>query len=134
VEETRGPHVRRHDVLDLSGPETRPGRNFSETSRAQLQFLRLDSAQERGLEPAAPVNVSSFWEVQRMDDRAEVLIPTEARQASPRRLNFRVLVLSMLLALAVAAMLYYAIYQNPRSAIGMPDQPAATDMPPAAAQ
>ena len=57
-----------------------------------------------------------------MRERTEVLTPTEARQASPRRLNFRVLVISMLLAVAVAAILYYAIYSNPDSAIGVPEQ------------
>jgi hypothetical protein len=64
-----------------------------------------------------------------MRERTEVLTPTEARQASPRRLNFRVLVISMLLAVAVAAILYYAIYSNPDSAIGVPEQepPAATE-------
>jgi len=62
----------------------------------------------------------------RMDERAEVLTPTEARQASPRRLNFRVLVVSMLLAIAVAAILYYAVYDSD-TAISVPDEPAATE-------
>ena len=52
-----------------------------------------------------------------------VLTPTEARQASPRRLNLRVLVGSMLMAVIVAAILYYLIYENPNSPIGMPKQP-----------
>lgn len=60
-----------------------------------------------------------------MEDRARVLTPTEARQASARRLNFRVLVVSMLLAIIVAAILYYAVYSNPDSAIGAPEQPTA---------
>lgn len=62
-----------------------------------------------------------------MEDRARVLTPTEARQASLRRVNFRVLVVSMLLAIVVAAMLYYAIYAHPKSAIGIPEQPSAAD-------
>ncbi len=62
-----------------------------------------------------------------MDNRAEVLNTTEARQASPRRLNLRVLILSMLLAIAAAGIIYYAIYANPNSSIGVPDQPTATD-------
>ena len=62
-----------------------------------------------------------------MEERAQVLTPTEARQASPRRLNFRVLVVSMALAVVVAAMLYYAIYAYPRSAIGVPQEPPARD-------
>lgn len=57
-----------------------------------------------------------------MVQRTEVLTPTEARQASPRRLNFRVLVVSMTLALVVAAILYFAVY-NPRSPIGLHKQP-----------
>lgn len=61
-----------------------------------------------------------------MVERAQVLTPTEARQASPRRLNFRVLIVSMFIAIAAAAMIYYAIYAHPRSAIGVPEQPAAT--------
>jgi cytochrome c-type biogenesis protein CcmH/NrfG len=61
-----------------------------------------------------------------MQDDTEVLTPTESRQASPRRLNFRVLVVSMVLAVVVAAMLYYTIYSYPRSTIGVPEQPAAT--------
>jgi cytochrome c-type biogenesis protein CcmH/NrfG len=64
-----------------------------------------------------------------MQERAQVLTPTEARQASSRRLNFRVLVVSMVLAVVVAAMLYYAVYSYPRSPIGVPQQPAATTEP-----
>ncbi len=64
-----------------------------------------------------------------MHERTEVLTPTEARQASPRRLNFRVLVISMLLLVAVAATLYYAVYSYPNSAIGVPEEPAATTEP-----
>jgi heme/copper-type cytochrome/quinol oxidase subunit 2 len=60
-----------------------------------------------------------------MKETAQVLTPTEARQASPRRLNFRVLVVSMLLAVIVAGILYYVIYEHPRSAIGVPAQPPA---------
>lgn len=64
-----------------------------------------------------------------MADKAPVLTPTEARQASPRRLNFRVLVLSMALAIVVASILYYAVYGNPQSPIGVPQEPAATSEP-----
>ncbi len=64
-----------------------------------------------------------------MEEKAQVLTPTEARQASPRRLNFRVLVISMALAVFVAGMLYYAVYSYPRSEIGVPNMPAATTQP-----
>jgi hypothetical protein len=64
-----------------------------------------------------------------MQENTEVLTPTESRQASPRRLNFRVLVVSMVLAVVVAAMLYYAIYSDPNSAIGVPEEPAAAAPP-----
>jgi len=60
-----------------------------------------------------------------MPDKAQVLTPTESTQASPRRLNFRVLVFSMALAVVVAAMFYYAIYANPTSPIGVPEEPPA---------
>lgn len=66
-----------------------------------------------------------------MNEKTEVLTPTEARQASPRRLNFRVLVVSMVLAVVVAAIVYYAIYAYPGSKIGVPEvtseQPATTE-------
>ncbi len=62
-----------------------------------------------------------------MHERTEVLTPTEARQASPRRLNLRVLVVSMVLLVAVGAILYYAVFAYPNSAIGVPEAPAATD-------
>lgn len=69
-----------------------------------------------------------------MPQRTQVLNPTESRQASPRRLNFRVLVMSMLLAVLVAALLYYAVY-DPRTPIGLPQQPpeqstTAPEVPP----
>jgi hypothetical protein len=60
-----------------------------------------------------------------MNESAQVLTPTEARQASPRRLNFRVLVASMILAVIAAAILYYFVYAHPRSAIGVPPPPPA---------
>ncbi len=66
-----------------------------------------------------------------MEERAAVLTPTEARQASPRRLNFRVLIFSMLLAIAVAAILYYVVYSYPRSSIGVPEEPPAATTQPA---
>jgi len=61
-----------------------------------------------------------------MQERAQILTPTESRQASPNRLNFRVLVISMALTVFVAGMLYYAVYGYPRSEIGVPVPPAAT--------
>ena len=64
-----------------------------------------------------------------MRERTEVLTPTQARQASPRRMNLRVLVTSMVLLVAVAAILYYAVYGYPNSAIGVPEQPTGTSEP-----
>ncbi len=67
-----------------------------------------------------------------MEERAQVLTPTEARQASPSRLNFRVLIFSMLLAIAAAAILYYAVYSYyPRSSVGVPEEPPAAATQPA---
>jgi type VI protein secretion system component VasF len=40
----------------------------------------------------------------------EVLTPTEARQASPRKMNFRVLVWSLALAIVAAAVLYTVFF------------------------
>jgi hypothetical protein len=68
-----------------------------------------------------------------MPDKAEVLTPTESRQASPRRLNFRVLVTSMLMAVVVAAVLYAFVYGSPQSTIGMPEVPPAAPSEPATA-
>ena len=45
-----------------------------------------------------------------MHEPQEVVTPTEARQGSPRRLNFRVLVWSLALAVVVAAVLYTMFY------------------------
>jgi hypothetical protein len=59
---------------------------------------------------------------------APVLTPTEARQASPRRLNFHVLVWSMVLAVIAAAILYYAIYA-PQSPVALPKEQPATSAP-----
>ncbi len=64
-----------------------------------------------------------------MSDTAPVLTPTESRQASPRRMNFRVLTWSMALAVVVAAILYYAIYSKPESPIGIPKEQPATSAP-----
>jgi cytochrome c-type biogenesis protein CcmH/NrfG len=62
-----------------------------------------------------------------MQEGTHILTTTEARQASPRRLNFRVLVVSMALAVVTAAVLYYVVYGYPRSPIGVPTvDPAAT--------
>jgi hypothetical protein len=44
----------------------------------------------------------------------KVLDPTEARQATPQRANYRVLTRSLLIAIVVAAVLYAAFYlQSP---------------------
>ena len=59
---------------------------------------------------------------------APVLTPTEARQASPRRMNLHVLVWSMALAVIVAAILYYAIYA-PQSPTALPKEQPATSAP-----
>lgn len=55
-----------------------------------------------------------------MTHQSPVVEPTEARQASPQRTNFRVLVVSLGLAVVVAAIIYYAIYAYPRSEVGVP--------------
>lgn len=48
-----------------------------------------------------------------MEDR-KVVNPTESRQATPQRLNYRVLTRSLLIALVAAAVLYAAFYaQSP---------------------
>lgn len=60
-----------------------------------------------------------------MSDEGPVLTPTESRQASPRRLNFRVLVGSMVLAVVVAAILYYAVYSR-HTPLSLPEEPPAT--------
>lgn len=66
------------------------------------------------------------------DTTAPVLTPTEARQASPRRLNLHVLIWSMLLAVVAAAVLYYGVYAKPDSSIGLPkEQPVSTAPAPA---
>jgi hypothetical protein len=68
------------------------------------------------------------------DTTAPVLTPTEARQASPRRLNLHVLIWSMLLAVVAAAVLYYSVYAKPDSSIGVPkEEPASSAPPPATA-
>jgi hypothetical protein len=59
---------------------------------------------------------------------APVLTPTEARQASPRRMNFHVLVWSMVLAVIAAAVLYYSIYA-PQSPAALPKEQPATSAP-----
>ncbi len=47
-----------------------------------------------------------------MAQEREVLTTSEARQASPRKLNYRVLVTSLLLALVAAALVYSYFYSN----------------------
>ena len=56
-----------------------------------------------------------------MHEPQEVLTTTEARQASPRRLNLRVLILSLVLAIAAGAALYALFYGG--------DTPASTPDP-----
>ena len=68
-----------------------------------------------------------------MADATPVLTPTESRQASPRRMNFHVLVWSMALVVIVAAILYFVIYAKPESPIGMPKEQPATSAPAPAA-
>lgn len=41
-----------------------------------------------------------------------VLTPTEARQATPTRSTFRVLILSLFLAVFAAGAIYYAFYET----------------------
>jgi multidrug efflux pump subunit AcrA (membrane-fusion protein) len=64
-----------------------------------------------------------------MADNSPVLTPTESRQASPRRMNFHVLVWSMVLVVVVAAILYYVVYAKPESPIGLQKEPPATSAP-----
>lgn len=63
-----------------------------------------------------------------MHERQEVLTPTEARQGSPRRLNLRVLVTSLLIAVVAAVALYTVFYAG-TTRMSTPDpaptQPAA---------
>ncbi len=59
-----------------------------------------------------------------MHEPQEVRTPTEARQASPRRLNFRVLAVSLLLAVGAAAALYTVFYAG-NTPMSTPD-PAPT--------
>lgn len=55
----------------------------------------------------------------------EVVTPTEARQASPRRTNFRVLSISLLLAVVAAGALY-ALFYGGNTPASTPD-PAPTE-------
>ena len=59
-----------------------------------------------------------------MREPQEVLTPTESRQASPRRLNFRVLTWSLALAVIAAAVLYTVFYAGD-TPVSTPD-PAPT--------
>jgi hypothetical protein len=60
-----------------------------------------------------------------MAHEREVLTPTEARQASPRRLNFRVLVTSLLLAFIAAAIIYVVFYSRTPQAVNQPANQSA---------
>ena len=59
-----------------------------------------------------------------MREQPAVLTPTEARQASPRRLNFRVLATSLIIAAIVAGGLY-AVFYGGSTKLSTPD-PAPT--------
>lgn len=59
-----------------------------------------------------------------MHEPQEVLTPTESRQGSPRRMNFRVLGGSLILAVIAAAVLYTLFYAGD-TPVSTPD-PAPT--------
>lgn len=59
-----------------------------------------------------------------MHEPQEVLTTTEARQGSPRRLNFRVLAMSLILAIVAGAVLYTVFYAGD-TPVSTPD-PAPT--------
>ena len=59
-----------------------------------------------------------------MHEPQEVVTTTEARQGSPRRLNFRVLTWSLALAVVAAAVLYTVFYSG-QTQMSTPD-PAPT--------
>jgi hypothetical protein len=59
-----------------------------------------------------------------MHEPQEVLTPTESRQASPRRMNFRVLGGSLILAVIAGAVLYTLFYAGD-TPVSAPD-PAPT--------
>jgi len=67
--------------------------------------------------------------------KGEVLDPTEARQASPRKTNFRVLLISTALIIAIFAGFVIAfLYQTPPELSSSPGsgsdgQPASTTIP-----
>jgi len=57
-----------------------------------------------------------------------LLTATESRQASPRRMNFRVLMVSMAALVGIAALLYIGVYTS-SSPIGLPKQPSTVSEP-----
>ena len=59
----------------------------------------------------------------------EVLTPTEARQASPRKMNFVVLIASLSLAV-VAAVVLYAIFYGGDTRMSTPDPAPAQQTAP----
>jgi FlaG/FlaF family flagellin (archaellin) len=59
-----------------------------------------------------------------MTEQQEVLTTTEARQASPKRMNLRVLATSLIMAIVVAAVLY-AVFYGGTTQVSTPD-PAPT--------
>ena len=60
-----------------------------------------------------------------MHEPQEVLTPTEARQGSPRRLNFRVLTMSLILAIVAGAALYTLFYAG-NTPVSTPEPPPAS--------
>ena len=58
-------------------------------------------------------------------ERRTTLTTTEARQASPRKMNLRVLIVSMLLAIAAGALLYTAYMPSGQGTQHVKDSPVA---------
>lgn len=61
-----------------------------------------------------------------MHEKQEVLTTTEARQGSPRRLNFRVLTTSLIFAVIAGALLYALFYRDMAQISPPAPEPAAT--------
>ncbi len=88
-----------------------PNRKAGKKSRPELIYVQ-DQPLDRGTTGAQAALRSLMTATRRSTpwpSEREVLTPTEARQASPRRLNFRVLVTSLLLALVAAAIVYVVV-------------------------
>lgn len=63
-----------------------------------------------------------------MAHEREILTPTEARQASPRRMNLRVLVTSLLLAVVAAALVYSYFFANTPEPAQQPTKQSALQL------